>query len=80
MATHVTIAVVKSSAKTPHAVGIRSTLLSSSVAYYAFTGGMHKPRVEHHITMKVICNALPRRSPLIRVNYSSLVSGRSVPQ
>ena len=25
----------------------------SSVAYYAFTGGMHKPRVKHHLAMKV---------------------------
>ena len=41
---------------------------------------MHKPRVEHHISMKVICNALPRRSPLLGFIQASSVSGRSVPR
>ena len=62
-----------------HKVGIRSTLPLSSVAYYVFIGGIHKPRVKHHLAMKVIFNALPRRSPLVRVRCRSLVSGRSVP-
>ena len=42
---------------------IRSTLVSlGSCLPRLYRVDSRKPRVEHHITMKVICNALPRRA------------------
>ena len=48
-----TVAAVEEPAS-PYSPGGNSFNTSlSSVAYYAFTGGMHKPRVKHHLAMKV---------------------------